>query len=239
MHSSPNSPLPVQTLLFMRSVITFYQHALKICSFHKTFLQVNPSPGILSLQAKSRAYLGHRRGLSKDSHWVQLAQAPSEHTSTPTKLCYKWPRRSSQEGNQTSPKVLRRVHGYLAILLLHMDHRVALPRRNLRQHHKAHSWRAMIVLNPSRTLSLVSFFFLNLKARKIPRNVCAGESITYRGTFWAPWKSPCFQPCQFILPFWEAAQICFPFEISQGSCSSCWALRSKWATFPSSSPSYN
>lgn len=144
-HSSLNSPLPVQMLLFMRSVITFYQHALKTRSFRKTFLQVNPSPWIFSAQAESRACSGHRRGLSKDSHWVQLAQTPSEHTSTPTKLCYKWPHRSSQEGNQTFPKVLRRARGYFAILLLHMDHRVLPLRRNLRQHHKAHSWRAVLI----------------------------------------------------------------------------------------------
>lgn len=105
MHSSLNSPLPVQTLLFMRLVITFYQHALEICSFlqsipsSKSFPMNIPSPS--RVQGLLRAYERAFKGLPPSA----VGSDPSAHIHAHRAPLQVAP--CSQEGNQTFPKVLR------------------------------------------------------------------------------------------------------------------------------------
>lgn len=91
--------------------------------------------------------------------------------------------------------------------------------------------------NPSTTLSLASFFSLNLKATKTSRNACAGESITHTGALWVPWNSLCFQPWQFVLPpFGRQHRHVFHLEYPRGLAAHAEPSEANKPLFPAAIP---
>lgn len=139
--------------------------------------------------------------------------SPRVNTHPHPQSSEKGPHGRSPGGIQTSPKVLWRLRAcFTILLLLHMDHRVLPLRRDLTK----------LTENPSTTLSLGSFFLLQLKSRKnVEQCLCRRINHTQRNLL-GPMKEPVLSALAVCSSsFREAAQTCFPFGISQGSCSSC------------------
>lgn len=119
------------------------------------------------------------------------------------------------EAHKEESKAFRRLRGCFAILLLlHMDRRVLPLRRDLRQPHKADR-KSFQSTEPG------LFFLPPLKSQKnIEKCLCRRINHTQRNLL-GPVKQPVLSALAVCSSFfWEAAQTCFPFGISQGSCSS-------------------
>lgn len=96
--------------------------------------------------------------------------SPRVNTHPHPQSSEKGPHGRSPGGIQTSPKVLWRLRAcFTILLLLHMDHRVLPLRRDLTK----------LTENPSTTLSLGSFFLLQLKSWKKCREMPVQENQSH------------------------------------------------------------